>query len=1158
MHAPVAHPCHPVVIQTHNRLVYSPGVLTHGKRQSGRTRLFLLLLLLAVVAAGTAVPIVDYYVLTPERVRTTIVPILEQRIGRRIELEDANISWRGLTLTGVEIAEDESFEAVGNTAVIRADRMALFLNPLGLYNRQILIEQLYLENPEVTLSRDANDLWNFASMGDDGSEPAEKKARDERKPQRADKNKTQSVQNGESADGARPWTVVVQRMHIAGGAITYFDAFERIPGAPMWSRLDELNLRMKASGSQDIVEFDLHGRLRGSLVPEPDDADAIVNTPISIAGPVDLKNGEATLSLDADEIDIDAIVDLFRKDPSLPKVKHEGTRLPFDIDIDVTARRVLYEGYRFEEAAGRIRLDGLTLISGDIDAGLSGGTANVTALFDLSGEGVSVGLTAKGKQVDAGQLLQRFHREYLSSLAGKADINVQLAGKADRFSDAFKAAAPGRRPPTGGTLGVLASFDLDQLDVDRAYLDIMDLLSDDVSEQTEAGAPARPPVDLSGLEINASIRADHAQVQGIGLTELRVRESLNAGRNVARARAKPVNGRDASIDFEINFSDPALPYEGRLVLEGLKTALVVERYTDLKPGNTQGRMNVDLELSGSLRGAQGDIVKTLLAMQSTESGEGAAHARLELELERLDLESLFDLPTDAQSQDSDSAVTQPPGETAGSADEIAAAAANAATDAEPFQADAPGLRNEGDDGKGADQSDDPVAAAAMAATAATKTAADHLDGPADDASAQKHSAVASAESESDEVVEAAAATQPDGTIGPYNTGALRVDLQLEIGETALHGYVFENVLAEARLFDSRIQIDKMSGEVAGGTFDLTSNIALDYPGLMYDARIDIQSADIPMLLSPMSLSSFGNAVGVMSVKAHLDGHGTTTEQALESLSGAVEISVPQARFVDSDLFHQIEKATGITGFQNFQVRNSGGRMSVAGGRLTTERILVGGDEARIIGEGQIGFDGKIDFSLSLGFGPDSRRRLLAPGIILPYSVDRDGWTNIPLRLGGEVGDAKVRVPVDAYAGTAVRAAPDAAIRLITEGAGTVTGGGGMVLQGGRTAVGVVFDGLGSVLGTPDGDGQSPGNSRPGNRRRAAGVRVGSDESGNAAEQTPPENVDSGIGQPENGSLQGPNASPVESVPDDDGREPGTALPDKSGGGADAHDAEPSD
>lgn len=1128
----------------------------HGKQQSGRTRLFMLLLLLAVVAVGTAVPIVDYYVLTPERVRTTIVPILEQRIGRTIQLEDAHISWRGLSLTGVEIAEDESFEAVGNTAVIRADRMALFLNPLGLYNRQILIEQLYLENPEVTLSRDANDSWNFASMGDDGSEPAEKKARDERKPQRADKNKTQSVQNGESADGARPWTVVVQRMHIAGGAITYFDAFERIAGAPMWSRLDELNLRMKASGSEDIVEFDLHGRLRGSLVPEPDDADAIVNTPISIAGPVDLKKGEARLSLDAEEIDIDAIVDLFRKDPSLPKVKHEGTRLPFDIDIDVTARRVLYEGYRFEEAAGRIRLDGITLISGDIDAGLSGGTANVTALFDLSGEGVSVGLTAKGKQVDAGPLLQRFHREYLSSLAGKADINIQLAGKADRFSDAFKAATPGRRPPTGGTLGVQVSFDLDQLDVDRAYLDIMDLLSDDDSEQTEAGAPARPPVDLSGLDINASIRADHAQIQGIGLTELRVRESLNAGRNVARARAKPVNGRDSSIDFEINFSDPALPYEGRLVLEGLKTALVVERYTDLKPGNTQGRMNVDLDLSGSLRGAQGDIVQTLLAIQSTESGEGAAHARVELELERLDLESLFDLAADTESELPASAGPEPASETARPGEGNAAEAASAATDAEPLKAgvtddpDTSSGRHPGENGKESEGTND-------AATAAGESGVENIAGPTGAASAQNDPAVASGHSGVDAVAEVVSATQPEETIGPYDTGALLMDLQLEIGETALHGYVFENVHAEARLVDSRIQIDKMSGEVAGGTFDLTSNIALDYPGLMYEARIDIQSADIPMLLSPMSLSSFGNAVGVMSVKAHLDGHGTTTERALESLSGEVEISVPQARFVDSDLFHQIEKATGITGFQNFQVRNSGGSMSVAGGRLTTERMLVGGDEARIIGEGQIGFDGKIDFSLSLGFGPDSRRRLLAPGIILPYSVDRDGWTNIPLRLGGEVGDPKVRVPVDAYAGTAVRAAPDAAIRLITEGAGTVTGGGGMVLQGGRTAVGAVFDGLGSVLGTPDGEGQSPGNSRPGSRRRAAGVRVGSDESGNGAEPTPPENADSGIGQPEDDSLRGPNESPVESAPDEDGRESENALPDKSGG-ADMQDAEPSE
>ena len=115
----------------------------------------------------------------------------------------------------------------------------------------------------------------------------------------------------------------------------------------------------------------------------------------------------------------------------------------------------------------------------------------------------------------------------------------------------------------------------------------------------------------------------------------------------------------------------------------------------------------------------------------------------------------------------------------------------------------------------------------------------------------------------------------------------------------------------------------------------------------------------------------------------------------------------------------------------------------------------------------------------------------------------------------------------------------------------------MVLQGGRTAVGAVFDGLGSVLGTPDGEGQSPGNSRPGSRRRAAGVRVGSDESGNGAEPTPPENADSGIGQPEDDSLRGPNESPVESAHDEDGRESENALPDKSGG-ADMQDAEPSE
>ncbi|TFH20645.1 MAG: hypothetical protein E4H03_11885, partial [Myxococcales bacterium] len=115
---------------------------------------------MAMLAA--TVPFINTYVLTPERVRTTLVPILEARLGRSIEIDDAGVSWRGLALDGVSIAEDDSFARVGNASVLRADRVVLLLNPLALRNREIVIEQLYLDRPAITVARGADGSWNLA------------------------------------------------------------------------------------------------------------------------------------------------------------------------------------------------------------------------------------------------------------------------------------------------------------------------------------------------------------------------------------------------------------------------------------------------------------------------------------------------------------------------------------------------------------------------------------------------------------------------------------------------------------------------------------------------------------------------------------------------------------------------------------------------------------------------------------------------------------------------------------------------------------------------------------------------------------------------------------------------------------------------------------
>jgi hypothetical protein len=72
--------------------------------------------------------------------------------------------------------------------------------------------------------------------------------------------------------------------------------------------------------------------------------------------------------------------------------------------------------------------------------------------------------------------------------------------------------------------------------------------------------------------------------------------------------------------------------------------------------------------------------------------------------------------------------------------------------------------------------------------------------------------------------------------------------------------------------------------------------------------------------------------------------------------------------------------------------------------------------------------------MKLGFGPNSERRLLSKGLLLPYEHDEEGWTNIPLIVAGDFEDPKITIESSALASTAVNMVPDATKRLGKESA----------------------------------------------------------------------------------------------------------------------------
>jgi len=276
-------------------------------------------------------------------------------------------------------------------------------------------------------------------------------------------------------------------------------------------------------------------------------------------------------------------------------------------------------------------------------------------------------------------------------------------------------------------------------------------------------------------------------------------------------------------------------------------------------------------------------------------------------------------------------------------------------------------------------------------------------------------------------------TMAPKTIGPYRTGGLRAELAVHVGHVGLGAYPLGDVHANVVLADRHLDVSQLTAEFADGEMQAQASIDLGVPGLAYDGQVDLDAVSLAQVSAALPVPAWGSRGGVTNASFAFNGRGTDKKTFLAELAASGDISVREGYVVGSTIFHEIGEKTGVDGFDSFEIRDGGGELRIRDGRVYSRHLMLGNAEARLIASGSLGFDKTLDVDLLIGVGPDSHRRLLSRGILMPYSKDQRGWTNVPVILSGTFGHVQKTVPYEAYAGTAVHAVPDTAGRLVYEG-----------------------------------------------------------------------------------------------------------------------------
>ena len=411
----------------------------------------LVLLVVALLVLATVL-------ITPERVKETILPLAEENLQRKIELGDIEVS----LFSGIEIHGLKLYEKNGQDLFVSTDMVRLKYQLLPLLAMKVVIDEVRLEKPNVRVVRFKDGQFNYSDLVDGvDSEPT------------PEDTQLQTPQGSEStsSESDRPISLLVSNLLLQDGHLVFLDHVLN-DKAPYRYEISGLQVAAKGVTLTGKIPLSVQCQLNESpltldghinLQPFSVDFDIAMKALDVVAFSPYFKEslpgklGGAKLSLKSNLLgtfedlvlkgsvslaDLDILLD------AMPEAPLEKAEVNVDFDLLLAHKKDLLQIHSFDLDFNGIKLG----VVGKIDTVLTKPTLNLTlSVPDLkirqAIDAVPQSLVGDVSSLDpAGSLSAE------ASLAGSLDNPQSLLKSAQVDLEEVQATAGGQRPAFSGRL----------------------------------------------------------------------------------------------------------------------------------------------------------------------------------------------------------------------------------------------------------------------------------------------------------------------------------------------------------------------------------------------------------------------------------------------------------------------------------------------------------------------------------------------------------------------------------------------------------------------------------------------------------------------------------------------------------------------------------
>ena len=240
--------------------------------------------------------------------------------------------------------------------------------------------------------------------------------------------------------------------------------------------------------------------------------------------------------------------------------------------------------------------------------------------------------------------------------------------------------------------------------------------------------------------------------------------------------------------------------------------------------------------------------------------------------------------------------------------------------------------------------------------------------------------------------------RPAEEIGPFDI-PLHARGTITVAEAVWKGLAIKNFLAQYELKDNILNLARMDGQVAGGSFSNSARVDLGKKGLEYSVNLGLKTIQADPILTALMPKAAGNLLGAMDLTFALDGRGTEWQSLSRHLSGHGDMQVADGRLISPGLVNGLSSFLQLPELDDIKFDNFNGQFKVVDGQIKLNSQLIS-NTLKLFPKGDIGLDGSLNLGLDTRLSPELSARLDKKGGVTSFLADKDGWTQMPLLVKG--------------------------------------------------------------------------------------------------------------------------------------------------------------